>query len=66
MASPGVSIPDEMIEDVDEIAYERSEPGNSVSRSEIIREAIEEYLERQDRRSGQANDDSVDGAQATN
>ncbi|WP_226040814.1 ribbon-helix-helix protein, CopG family [Natrinema sp. DC36] len=66
MASPGVSIPDEMIEEVDEIAYERSEPGDSVSRSEIIREAIDEYLERQDCRPDQANDDSVNGAQATN
>ncbi|GAB3669601.1 CopG family ribbon-helix-helix protein [Halopiger thermotolerans] len=65
MASPGVSIPDEMIEEVDEIAYERSEPGNSVSRSEIIREAINEYLERQGRRPDQTTDETS-GAQATN
>lgn len=66
MASPGVSIPDEMIKEVDEIAYERSEPGDSVSRSEVIREAIKEYLERQERRPDQSSGDSVDEAPATN
>ncbi|WP_172704571.1 CopG family ribbon-helix-helix protein [Natrinema thermotolerans] len=66
MASPGVSLPDEMIDEVDELAYERSEPGDSVSRSEVIREAIEEYLERHNRRPDQSTDDSVDEAPATN
>ncbi|WP_394340604.1 ribbon-helix-helix domain-containing protein [Natrinema ejinorense] len=66
MASPGVSLPDEMIDEVDEIAYERSEPGDSVSRSEVIREAIGEYLDRHNRRPDQSADDSVDEAPATN
>lgn len=65
MASPGVSLPDEMIDRVDEIAYERSEPGESVSRSEIIREAIDEYLERNESRPDRSTGESA-GAQATN
>lgn len=44
MASPGVSLPDKMVDEVDKIAHERSEPGSPVSRSEVIREAIGEYL----------------------
>jgi len=53
--------------DLDEIAHERSEPGDRVSRSAIIQEAAEEYVDRH-RSDGDLgeSDDSVDGAQATN
>jgi len=41
-------VPGEMVEELQEIAHERTEPGNRVFVSDIVREALAEYLE-QDR-----------------
>ncbi|MFB6237551.1 MAG: ribbon-helix-helix domain-containing protein [Halopenitus sp.] len=46
MAQPSISIPDELLDEVDEVAHDRSEPGDRTSRSEVVRDALEEYLER--------------------
>ena len=46
MANPSMSIPDGLLSKIDKIAHERSEPGERVSRSEVVREALSEYVER--------------------
>jgi metal-responsive CopG/Arc/MetJ family transcriptional regulator len=39
-------VDEDVLSDVDEIAHARSEPGNRVTRSDIIREALDKYLEK--------------------
>lgn len=43
-----VSLTPEQREELDDIAYERSEPGQRVSVSSVAREAISEYLNETD------------------
>ena len=45
---------------LEEIAHARSEPGDTVTPSHVVRDAIDDYLDREE------TDDSVDEAQATN
>jgi len=67
MAETSIYLDEDLKAELDEIAHERSEPGDRVSRSAIIQEAAEEYVDRH-RSDGDLgeSDDSVDGAQATN
>lgn len=66
MAETSIYLDEDLKADLDEIAHERSEPGNRVSRSAIIQEAAEEYVERHRSETGVGDDDPSAGAQATN
>lgn len=44
MAKPSISLPDELLKNVDRIALARSKPGDTVPRSKIVREALQEYV----------------------
>lgn len=58
MAETSMYIGEDLIEAVDEIAHERSSPGNRVSRSEVFREAVQEYVNRHySDRNGAKNDE---------
>ena len=69
MGNPSISIPDPLLADADAIAYARSKPGDSVSRSEVVRKALEAYVDdhqEEVEKGREALDDPLDGAQATN
>ncbi|QLG47872.1 CopG family ribbon-helix-helix protein [Natrinema halophilum] len=46
MAETSIYLDEDLKADLDEIAHERSSPGNRVSRSAIIQEAAQEYVDR--------------------
>ncbi|WP_137288606.1 CopG family ribbon-helix-helix protein [Natronorubrum halophilum] len=69
MGNPSISIPDSLLGDVDAIAHARSNPGEKVSRSEVVRDALEKYVDEHEEEVAKGNadnDNSTDGAQATN
>ncbi|NUC71745.1 ribbon-helix-helix protein, CopG family [Haloterrigena sp. SYSU A558-1] len=67
MAETSIYLDEDLKADLDEIAHERSEPGNRVSRSAIIQEAAQEFVDRHrsDENIGESDGDAG-GAQATN
>lgn len=67
MAETSIYLDEDLKADLDEIAHERSSPGDRVSRSAIIQEAAREYVDRHrsDVSEGDS-DDSASEAQATN
>lgn len=66
MAETSIYLDEDLKADLDEIAHERSEPGERVSRSAIIQEAAEEYVERHRSEDDIGDGDSSTEAQATN
>ncbi|WP_435552730.1 CopG family ribbon-helix-helix protein [Natrinema sp. CGMCC1.2065] len=73
MPNPSINVPPHLLEAADAIAHARSGgPGENCSRSEIFRDALEQYVEAhqeevdEGRRKMDGSDDSADGAQATN
>lgn len=67
MAETSIYLDEDLKADLDEIAHERSVPGDRVSRSAIIQEAAQEYVDRHrsDDDLGESDGDTA-GAQATN
>ncbi|MFC6766045.1 CopG family ribbon-helix-helix protein [Natrinema soli] len=69
MGNPSISIPDPLLGDVDAIAHARSGPGEKVSRSEVVRDALENYVAEHGEevvRGNADSEDSIDGATAQN
>ena len=67
MAQASFYLDEGLIDSLDEIAHERSAPGDTVSRSEVASEALREYIDRHRSESGHDGaGDSPDEAQATN
>ena len=44
MLNTSIDLPEEMVAELDDIAHERSEPGSRVSRGQVIREALDDYI----------------------
>ncbi|WP_137288806.1 ribbon-helix-helix domain-containing protein [Natronorubrum halophilum] len=67
MAETSIYLDEDLKADLDEIAHDRSSPGDRVSRSAIIQEAAQEYVDRHrsDENLGESDGD-IGGSQATN
>lgn len=49
--------PESLRDGLDRVAYEQSSPGNTVNRSDVLREAAREYIRKHDRNPGELHPD---------
>ena len=69
MGNPSLSIPDELLDDIDAIVEARSSPGDRSNRSAVVRDALRQYVDEhsEEVEAGKAGDDvHVGSASATN